>query len=872
MILKKYAKYRTKAKNYIEPDKEVFSRFISLCKQNEKQVNEYCEKRGWAWETVKDLDIGYCDVFVYEELIKEFGKERLKKFGFFVNSNRQYRFVNRIIFGYQDYCYFSARMLDRTTDKRYCLFPTGVQKQYYKIGNPEAGRVIVCEGETDSIALLHIYPDALVIGLGGARSNVAKYLASEFSDKEIVVCFDNDKTGQEATEDLIKQLQKSGISPSVLIFPEEYKDIDKLYKEHRQEAEDYIKIEIRLDKFSKILEKIEGLEKLNAKEQPAKVNVILEEDVVGLDITYTEMCLKKIKKATGLSISGLRKKLLKLKTQTKTLQTEYPKELDKRFKCPKLLQHINTELSIRHKSDEYQKIGTFIICASAYLPDPRDHVSVAIKGQSSAGKDHLIKELLNHLPKETWAFVTRITRSELEDNIHKWKILALSEINKKREGANADITETYKQVIEGGARIFKKDNITGESKEIDVEQKTGLFGTTETVTDQELATRYLVVGIMGDRLKNKIVVDDQLNKVGNEDYYLNKFAKEESWIAKSIRALDYQAQPILPFAKMLVNQIKIGDEFKYLFNYNKERVKRDVKRLLSLTKAITWLYQAQRDTYQKHGQTFIQADVIDFINALKIFQRFLNLSYEGIDPRLQKVRDWIKEQQGKHSKEITKDGYPVKYVDWVPRHKAQKHFDVTRQTITAWVKQLKNRNLIKTLWDPQITRKNYLLKVPVNSPVNDLIAPVNLKSIYGSLTIGFTGQKQDLDNVFEPKQPKNPFIYKEKVFFLTDRSKFTGHQFTSKFTQISPEKKIFYLNKILEKRKKNKNLTKSLFFGVFDELAESQERGLVEIVGLVDSLQKKGYNKEEIELTIKHYKKREPEIFEPKSGFLRRLK
>jgi len=161
---------------------------------------------------------------------------------------------------------------------------------------------------------------------------------------------------------------------------------------------------------------------------------------------YVEKRIKEISKETGFSVVGLRDEFKKIKTKKeKGIKEKGEAELDKRFKKPDLLNEIWIELNKSHILDNKEKLGTFIITISGYLPNPKDHCSAAFKGDSSTGKDNLQRAVLKHIPIEDWAIATRITRSELEDRLSHWKILAISEINQFRDGgSNADIVETFK--------------------------------------------------------------------------------------------------------------------------------------------------------------------------------------------------------------------------------------------------------------------------------------------------------------------------------------------------------------------------------------------------------------------------------------------
>jgi len=402
--------------------------------------------------------------------------------------------------------------------------------------------------------------------------------------------------------------------------------------------------------------------------------------------------------------------------------------IDSKFYDAELLKHIHFELDKRHKLDHREKLGTFIVASSSYLLDSRDHCSCALKGNSSSGKDSNTDTVLAHFPKEDWIKVTRVTTATLEDDVRDKKIVAFSEINKNREnGANAEIVETFKQLAEGGTTTLKKDVKTGFKTAIrtDQEQKTLIYGTTETESDEELETRYVIIPIKGYREKNRIVVNDVLNKASDEEYYLRKHNEEESWVAVSISLLDKDVQIIIPFSKILSEKI----DGKEIFDTAKDRVKRDVKRIMSLTRAITWLYQKQRVVKYAGDMTFIYAEPSDFLNALRIFADFINLTYSGVDHRLQRLLEYTEKNIGKHAEEIKAMGYQERYHDWLLRHKVQKALKIgSVKTIRDWCSKLADKNKLEIYKDDYVSKKTVLIR-PVTLLGNNLALPVNIDDI-----------------------------------------------------------------------------------------------------------------------------------------------
>lgn len=512
-----------------------------------------------------------------------------------------------------------------------------------------------------------------------------------------------------------------------------------------------------------------------------KLNQKLEAIAMSRDPIEIEQRLQEIKEKNKISIKILRDRVKEIKKEFREDLKDIevlPCNVDPRFEQEDLLIHISKELDKDHIGDDREKLGTFIAAVSSELPDPKDHVSVAHKGDSSAGKTNVQLSVIKHFPKEHNGIATRITQSEMEDRIQDWKRLVITEINKNREGANTEITETFKQVMEDGIRIYKKDSITREPREIVVPQKTGFYATTETETDDELETRYIVIPVRGSESKNRAVVSDTLKKVSDIDSILNKLEEPESWIAESIRGLNSNLDVAIPFAKEINKSFETEEGTKELFDYSKERVKRDSKRLISLTKAIAWLFQKRRIIVK---DKVIIAEPTDFLTALKIFIPFFNVSYSGLDPRIEDILNKIKNLEGKFVEEIQQEfGSLCSMNRWVIRTNLQKELGISLNTLKAYIKKLKDIGLIDTYWE-ESHPKYYLIR-PVSVPVSRLLDPITLYALTGHLQ----GNLQVLDRYKKHKNNKKgkfdtiPLV--KKIEFDAPNPKLTGVKLTGGFS------------------------------------------------------------------------------------------
>lgn len=239
--------------NYREIPVEIHNKFIELCQENQHKVKEWAELRGFDYEVISKLGLGFCDYDTYQSMFGSFSRERLTESGF-LDGQGHYLFANRIIIPYQPFeeGYFSARVFDGES-KHKNLFVKGLKKKEYVVypsNDNNDKRLFILEGETDTIATHHLFPHATKVGLGGAKSNsnVIRLITENFGDFEIIICFDNDETGQEGIDKLTQALAIKGFKSKLLQFPQEFKDIDEVYKAKKDEALDVIEFkEVNID-------------------------------------------------------------------------------------------------------------------------------------------------------------------------------------------------------------------------------------------------------------------------------------------------------------------------------------------------------------------------------------------------------------------------------------------------------------------------------------------------------------------------------------------------------------------------------------------------------------------------------------------------
>lgn len=416
-------------------------------------------------------------------------------------------------------------------------------------------------------------------------------------------------------------------------------------------------------------------------------------EILGLDILEQDVALEKLSKETKIRERTLRNKLKELKSKqdkikediSKPLESsnyseEQIKEAKEKFNNKELLSNIQEELSKTHIGDNNLKMTTFFTATSGLLKNPKRRMSMAIKANTSEGKDNNIKTILRHMPKESFIFVTSATQATIEDDVKDKRIIAFSEVNANREaGANMYLTEVIKQKAEGGTSSLKKDIREGmKTARHDIgEQASVLFGTTESENDEELGTRFIEGNIKSNYEKIKKVNDNTLDTFSDIDKLLNDSQEPDGWIRTGLTLFfenPEQPEIYLPYAKFLKEQIENED----IFDHKCPRSQRDIKRILSLTCAVTYLFQQQREKIKVGDKVVLISEPQDLINTLRFTSEFFNQSYSGLDARLDEVLKIfniaIKEKPHLNG--------------WISRNELQERLEVTTNTIKGYCDSL----------------------------------------------------------------------------------------------------------------------------------------------------------------------------------------
>ncbi len=193
----------------------------------------YAQKRGLSRGTLTRFGIGFApdswDSLISAMRAKHYTEEELLEAGLAVRSQKNGsvydRFRNRLMFPIIDVrgnvIGFGGRVMDDSTpkylnspetiifNKRKNLFALNIAKK------SKQGRIILTEGYMDAIALHQYGFDCAVASLGTSLTEEHASILSRYTE-QVVLIYDGDEAGQNATKRALPMLEKTGLQVRVL--------------------------------------------------------------------------------------------------------------------------------------------------------------------------------------------------------------------------------------------------------------------------------------------------------------------------------------------------------------------------------------------------------------------------------------------------------------------------------------------------------------------------------------------------------------------------------------------------------------------------------------------------------------------------------
>ncbi|SCX91885.1 DNA primase [Alkaliphilus peptidifermentans] len=291
--------------------------YLNLIKSG-KLALEYLEKRGLTSQIIKSFGLGY-SLNNWEDLLNHllklgYDEKTINISGLIIarkdKSGYYDRFRNRIMYPIFDtrgnVIGFGGRVLDNSLPKYLNSPETPIfnkSNTLYGLNiarkNITDGKIIIVEGYMDVIALHQHGFKNCVASLGTSLTKGHALLLKKYC-QEVIVCFDGDEAGTNATIRSLDVLEEAGLIPKVLVLPNNLDPDDFINQDGKFQFKEQLQSAIGLIDYKLLLAK----KKHDLNSSEGRIGFVKELASVMKDIkspVEREVYIQKIEKETGVS-------------------------------------------------------------------------------------------------------------------------------------------------------------------------------------------------------------------------------------------------------------------------------------------------------------------------------------------------------------------------------------------------------------------------------------------------------------------------------------------------------------------------------------------------------------------------------------------
>lgn len=327
----------TKNDNNNKTDYKIYDLAVKFYQNNlhsslGKNAIRYLEDRQINRETIKKFGIGLSlskSGLTELLLAKNYNLEKIVDLGLSNNLGTDL-FLNRIMFPLYDLSGnpvgFSARIYNMKDPSKYIntketnIFKKGNLLYNYHIARQHLKKneyILIMEGFMDVIRAATIGIDNCVATMGTAFTKQQALIVKKMTDN-IILCFDGDKAGEEATISAIEVLEKLNITPKVIRLEDDMDPDDYILKKGKTAFLNKINQAISVVEFKmQLLKREKNL--TDTKELALYIDDSIKELAKIEDDILVELTLKKISKEHNLEYTTLKNKYNTYKTTKKAV-------------------------------------------------------------------------------------------------------------------------------------------------------------------------------------------------------------------------------------------------------------------------------------------------------------------------------------------------------------------------------------------------------------------------------------------------------------------------------------------------------------------------------------------------------------------------
>lgn len=579
------------------------------------------------------------------------------------------RFYNRIVIGMKEkgqWVYVQGR---KTTESQHAKFINchGDVPLFNVDAIEDSKEVYLCEGWPDALSMVsHGNPNT--VAALGAHNFVSRH-AFYLGDKHVFLAGDNDEAGKIGTQKIQEILIKEQIKFSVVDLGKS-KDVSqylagggKIGADPDRKRLTYIRSGENLILFgfgsnpseydlligvSDVVERKQSLKtkvELTYKDgeaYKATVDLANIRSRASFSNAAYDLCEDVTKKELKQILNDLYAAVTQQIEQRKEEQahpsqyvpTEEEQKMATEFlRSEKLLFRIKQYLRRQQVVGEnINKILLYLIFTSRLMKKP---ISAIVKGLSSSGKTHLIKQVMTIIPEEG-VFVTQEASAKaffyVQENDLKHRMIVIGEMHGAEE-SEYSIREAQDGVAEGDLIIttVQKDKDTNEmmTKTKRVKGPCGFItSTTRPGLNPENETRNfsLFVQINEKKIKETDVILEE--KYTGKDKSLSK--EELLLLHNAQRCLEKDLQVSIPYVRMILDS----------FPTTHARVMRDRTRFFTVLETIAVLHQFQGNRTiikSEDGTKTIEANLSDYALSMALMDEILVETLHEMPPKAKEI-------------------------------------------------------------------------------------------------------------------------------------------------------------------------------------------------------------------------------------------
>ena len=266
---------------------------------------------------------------------------------------------------------------------------------------------------------------------------------------------------------------------------------------------------------------------------------------------------------------------------------------------------------------------------------------VFYRGDSSAGKNHVINAVLDLFPKDDIFIVDSATPAALnyDQALAGKKIAYLRELNEN----SLTLLDLLKAMYNPEGYVHKETVRDAQTQEFRVKthlkDRIGVITTLSFESIQvDLINRSWVLTPDQSYQQNEAIVNHQLNAQSNaieRDIKQKEISEDFHFVSQAIRSLDFSYEVFVPYSKRLYP----------LFPTQHLNVRRDVAKILNLIKIITIFNQKNRKSLVINNKKWLFAEYFDLKEALDVSQDLFINTVLHLDEIMRSILDYMEAQK-----------------------------------------------------------------------------------------------------------------------------------------------------------------------------------------------------------------------------------